>query len=98
MYNLSPSINSGLAGDVILPAFTYLIAQGKKGSGLDTICAAYIWETTETDMIGLPRKTFGLTTVPFEKITHTHECTCRSQDPRSTQPLDAMARSRAADS
>lgn len=44
----------------------------EKGSGLDMICAAYIWETTETDMIGIPRKTFGLTTVPLEKIKHIH--------------------------
>lgn len=42
----------------------------EKGSGLDMICAAYMLEPTETDMNGLPRKTFGLTTVPFEKIKH----------------------------
>lgn len=34
------------------------------------ICAAYIWETTEAGMFGLPRKTFSLAIVSFEKNKH----------------------------
>lgn len=40
----------------------------EKGSGLDKICATYLWETREADMIRLPRKMFSHDNCPSQEL------------------------------
>lgn len=69
MYSLS--LKSALSGDVMLcTSFHPFDSTREKGSGLDRICATYLWETTEADMNRLLRNTFSLTTVLFQKLKY----------------------------
>lgn len=64
-------LKSALSGDVMLcTSFHSFDSTREKGSGLDWIYVTYLWETKKADMIRLPRKTFSLTTIPFQKLEY----------------------------
>lgn len=62
-------LKSALSGDVMLcTSILSFYSTREKGSGLDKICATYLWETREADMIRLPRKTFSHDNCPSQEL------------------------------